>query len=218
MPDVIYDALWNGAANTLDPILTSTEWAGHHRVHQYQGGQNVTYGGATINIDQDYLDVQQEVTGGSPQASQAAAQSAGDVDAFFKGTNGKLWHDWYAPGSGWHGPVSMGGSLATQPSAVASVPGNVAVFAKGRNGRLLEASYAPGTNWSGLRQLKMGVMGSKRLRWPRPTARSTCSGAAPRTITCGTPSTGGERAGAGRRTWAGTWRRPRPRRCRAGAR
>lgn len=161
MPDVIYDALWNGTANTLDPVLSSTQWAGHRRVHQYQGGQNVTYGGDTVNIDKDYLDVQQEVTGGSPQASQAAAQSAGDVDAFFKGTDGKLWHDWYAPGSGWHGPVSMGGSLATQPSAVASVPGNVAVFAKGRNGRLLEASYAPGTNWSRLRQLKMGIIGSR---------------------------------------------------------
>jgi hypothetical protein len=161
MPDVIYDALWNGAANTSDPILPSTDWAGHQRVHQYQGGQNVTYGGDTINIDQDYLDVQQGVTGGSPQASQAAAQSAGDVDAFFKGADGRLWHDWYAPGSGWHGPVSMGGSLATQPSVVASVPGNVAVFAKGRNGRLLEASYAPGTNWSGLRQLNMGIIGSK---------------------------------------------------------
>ena len=59
MPDVIYDALWNGAANTLDPILSSTQWAGHHRVHQYQGGQNVTYGGDTVNIDKDYLDVQQ---------------------------------------------------------------------------------------------------------------------------------------------------------------
>jgi hypothetical protein len=161
MPDVIYDALWNGAANTSDPILPSTDWAGHQRVHQYQGGQNVTYGGDTINIDQDYLDVQQGVTGGSPQASQAAAQSAGDVDAFFKGADGRLWHDWYAPGSGWHGPVSMGGSLATRPSAVASVPGNVAVFAKGRDGRLQEATYAPGTNWSALRQLKMGVLGSR---------------------------------------------------------
>ncbi len=161
MPDVIYDALWNGAANTSDPILPSTDWAGHQRIHQYQGGQNVTYGGDTINIDKDYLDVQQGVTGGSPQASQAAAQSAGDVDAFFKGRDGRLWHDWYAPGSGWHGPVKMGGSLATQPSAVASVPGNVAVFAKGTNGRLQEASFAPGTNWSALRQLKMGVLGSK---------------------------------------------------------
>jgi hypothetical protein len=161
MPDVIYDALWNGSADTSDPILPSNEWAGHQRIHQYQGGQNVTYGGVTINIDKDYLDVQQGVTGGSPQVSQAAAQSAGDVDAFFKGRDGQLWHDWYAPGSGWHGPVSMGGRLASQPSAVASVPGNVAVFAKGRNGRLQEASFAPGTNWSGLRQLNMGVLGSK---------------------------------------------------------
>ena len=59
MPDVIYDALWNGAANTLDPVLSSTQWAGHHRVHQYQGGKNVTYGGDSVNIDKDYLDVQQ---------------------------------------------------------------------------------------------------------------------------------------------------------------
>ena len=217
MPDVIYDALWNGEANTSDPILPSTDWAGHQRVHQYEGGQNVTYGGDTINIDKDYLDVQQGVTGGSPQESQAAAQSAGDVDAFFRGADGKLWHDWYAPGSGWHGPVKMGGSVAAQPSAVASVPGNVAVFARGTNGRLQEASYAPGRNWSGLRQLNMGVVGGQRPRWARPTARSTCSGAGPPTITCGTPSTGRPAAGAGRRTWAATWPPTRPRQCPATA-
>ncbi len=161
MPDVIYDALWNGVADTSDPILPGTDWAGHQRIHQYAGGQNATYGGYTINIDKDYLDVQQGVTGGSPEASQAAAQPAGDVDAFFKGADGRLWHDWYVPGSGWHGPVSLGGSLATKPSTVASVPGNVAVFARGRKGHLLEASYAPGTNWSALRLLKVGIVGSR---------------------------------------------------------
>ena len=164
MPDVIYDALWNGAANTSDPILPGTDWASHQRVHQYEGGQNATYGGDTINIDKDYLDVGHGVTAitaGSPQASQATAQSAGDVDAFFRGADGKLWHDWYSPGSGWHGPVKMGGSLAAQPSAVASVPGDVAVFAKDRNGHLREASFAPGANWSRLRQLNMGVLGGR---------------------------------------------------------
>ena len=60
MPDVIYDALWNGAANTSDPILPGNEWAGHQRIHQYQGGQNATYGGYTVNIDKDYLDAEQE--------------------------------------------------------------------------------------------------------------------------------------------------------------
>ena len=58
MPDIIYDALWNDAANTSDPSLPATDWPDHQRIHQYLGGQNVTYGGDTINIDQDYLDVQ----------------------------------------------------------------------------------------------------------------------------------------------------------------
>jgi Rv2525c-like, glycoside hydrolase-like domain len=75
MPDIIYDALWNGAANTQDPVVPATDWARHQRIHQYLGGQNVTYGGDTINIDQDYLDVQRPaLAGGSAQASPAAAQ------------------------------------------------------------------------------------------------------------------------------------------------
>jgi len=161
MPDVIYDALWNGAANTKDPILPATDWALHHRIHQYQGGLNVTYGGDTINIDQDYLDVQQNVSGGTPQASQAVAQPSGAVDAFYEGSNGTLWHDWFAPRTGWHGPASMGGSLATQPSAVASSPGTVAVFWKGTDGHLWEVAASPGKGWSPLKRLDMGTLGSR---------------------------------------------------------
>jgi hypothetical protein len=57
MPDVIYDALWNGSATTSDPAVPAGLWADHQRVHQYSGGHNETYGGATLNIDSDYLDV-----------------------------------------------------------------------------------------------------------------------------------------------------------------
>jgi hypothetical protein len=163
MPDVIYDALWNGQADTKDPILPASDWALHHRIHQYQGGVNVTYGGDTINIDQDYLDVQlaTPVTGGgTPQASQAAAQVNGNVDAFFQGSNGALWHDWFSPRTGWHGPASMGGSLAAQPSAVASLPGSVAVFGKGTDGGLWESAATSTTSWSRLKRLNMGTLGS----------------------------------------------------------
>jgi Domain of unknown function (DUF1906) len=31
LPNVIVDALWNGAENTADPVLTAKEWAHHHR-------------------------------------------------------------------------------------------------------------------------------------------------------------------------------------------
>ncbi len=58
MPDVIDDALWNGTADTNDSNVPAADWANHQRIHQYSGGHNETYGGVTINIDQDYLDVQ----------------------------------------------------------------------------------------------------------------------------------------------------------------
>jgi hypothetical protein len=56
-PDVIFDALWNGAANTADPVLKARDWADHHRVHQFEGNIAQSYGGDPMNIDQDYLNV-----------------------------------------------------------------------------------------------------------------------------------------------------------------
>ncbi|WP_405950179.1 DUF1906 domain-containing protein [Streptomyces prunicolor] len=58
MPDVIFSALRNGAADADDPVVPSTRWSNHQRIHQYSGGHGETWGGTTINIDQDCLDVQ----------------------------------------------------------------------------------------------------------------------------------------------------------------
>ncbi len=55
-PDDIWIADWNGLHTTLDPYVPDADWAAHQRIHQYSGGQNVTYGGVTMNIDGDYLD------------------------------------------------------------------------------------------------------------------------------------------------------------------
>ena len=57
MPDVIFDAWWNGAENTLDPHFRAGEWANNDRIHQFSGNVVQSYGGDAINIDQDYLDV-----------------------------------------------------------------------------------------------------------------------------------------------------------------
>jgi len=55
-PDDIWTANWNGQANALDPYLPSSAWASHQRLHQYRGAHNETYGGVTINIDNDYVE------------------------------------------------------------------------------------------------------------------------------------------------------------------
>jgi len=56
-PDVINYARWDTQATTLSTYMPATMWPGHHRIHQYRGGHHETWGGATINIDNDQLDV-----------------------------------------------------------------------------------------------------------------------------------------------------------------
>ena len=55
-PDNIWTANWNEREDTLDPVVPSTAWPNHQRIHQFRGGHNETWGGTTINIDSDYVD------------------------------------------------------------------------------------------------------------------------------------------------------------------
>lgn len=55
-PDDLWIADWNGQQTTSDPAVPASDWANHQRLHQYRGGHNETYGGYTINIDNNYLD------------------------------------------------------------------------------------------------------------------------------------------------------------------
>ncbi|MGB0099440.1 MAG: glycoside hydrolase domain-containing protein [Nocardioides sp.] len=56
LPDMIWVARWDGRANVETSYLRSDGWRGA-RVKQYQGGHNETWGGVTINIDRNFLDV-----------------------------------------------------------------------------------------------------------------------------------------------------------------
>ena len=62
--DHVWFAWWNGRADTdSGTYIPASYWANHQRLHQYQGGHNETHGGATINIDSNYVDV----AAGTPQ-------------------------------------------------------------------------------------------------------------------------------------------------------
>ena len=56
LPDKIWIARWDGAANTSTSYIRSDGWLPGGRVKQYQGGHNETWGGVTINIDRNFLD------------------------------------------------------------------------------------------------------------------------------------------------------------------
>jgi len=55
-PDDLWFANWNGRANALDPYIPASAWTDHQRIHQYRGGHNETWGGVTINIDNNYVE------------------------------------------------------------------------------------------------------------------------------------------------------------------
>jgi hypothetical protein len=55
-PDDLWIANWNGVKSTDDPYVPDTAWTPHRRIHQYRGGHDETYGGVTINIDNNYVD------------------------------------------------------------------------------------------------------------------------------------------------------------------
>ena len=97
--------------------------------------------------------------GGSAQSNgEAAAQSNGNVDVFWQGTDGQLWHKWY-DATGWNGPSPMGGSLASEPSATATSLGVNDVFWQGTDDNLWHV-YKVGGVWYGPASLGMGPLGS----------------------------------------------------------
>jgi hypothetical protein len=74
-PDQVDIGNWNGNAGVFgDPYVPDAYWAHHQRIHQYRGGHNETYGGVTLNVDDDYLD-------GAVAAATASAPAGGSTPA-----------------------------------------------------------------------------------------------------------------------------------------
>ena len=57
LPDQIWIARWDGEANTSTSYIRNDGWRPGGRMKQYLGGHNETWGGVTINIDRNFLDL-----------------------------------------------------------------------------------------------------------------------------------------------------------------
>jgi len=79
LPDQVWIADWNGVANTSSSYIRPDGWLPGGRMKQYQGGHNETYGGVTINIDRDFLDL------GAGSAPGAEPTHCGGVRLNFRG-------------------------------------------------------------------------------------------------------------------------------------
>jgi Domain of unknown function (DUF1906) len=138
MPDVLWDALWNGAANTADPAVPAADWANHQRAHQFNGGADETYGGDTIDVDQDYLDVNVQPPGPA-QAGQAALMTeTGQASDFVIRDKNLYAYYQTTPGGAFAGPrkLSSSNDLTGTPVAVQTANGAVSVFAATTSGSI----------------------------------------------------------------------------------
>ncbi len=159
MPNIIFDALWNGSRSTSDRHLGARQWRRHKRIHQFRGNVTKTFGGRTLNVDVDFLNVR--VTAGEATAQQTSAVSlpGGRVMVFYRRRGDHLWLDRYARRGGWARPVATGADASSQPSAVWTGSA-VAVFYKDSSGSLRVRDYRPDGRLAGRRRLAMmGVLG-----------------------------------------------------------
>lgn len=99
-PDELWFAAWNGSASTADSTIPSGEWTPHRRLHQYSGGVNQTYGGVTMNIDQDYLDSATAAEGSSASAASGPPSSTSPPTISGNAYAGQTLHEHHG---GWFG-------------------------------------------------------------------------------------------------------------------
>jgi hypothetical protein len=87
LPDDLWFANWNGQATTIDPYVPANGWSRHQRIHQYRGGHDESYGGVTINIDNNYVD---GATVGTAAPVGAGEDPVGSLDLVGAPTPGQV--------------------------------------------------------------------------------------------------------------------------------
>jgi hypothetical protein len=115
LPDHLWFANWNGQANATDSYVPASGWSQHQRIHQYRGGHDETYGGVTINIDNNYVDGGTVGTAASPTTNE---DPVGSLDLVGSPTPGQVrvkgWaFDLYAPTE----PLAIRAYIGGRPGA-----------------------------------------------------------------------------------------------------
>ncbi len=152
-PDYVWFARWDGVATVSDPVIPDADWPNHQRIKQYQGDHNETWGGATINIDTDYLDVASAQLPPPPAANDdqdgpAVATLGSEIHVFARGVDKRLYEAVFKTTSGWSNWAPRGTlTIQGSPSVIRYSTG-LNLYARGTDGRLYETYMRSGTGWS----------------------------------------------------------------------
>jgi hypothetical protein len=132
-PDDIWIADWTGDPVLTDPYLPNRDWAGHQRLHQYYGGHLETWGGASVDVDNDAID---GAVAGLSHAAPAPSAFVADVPDAVS----------VAPGSATVVRLAVG-CLSGGTSAVGRLSGGTSAVGRVSGGT--SAGGANGGHWPG---------------------------------------------------------------------
>jgi hypothetical protein len=166
-PDIIHYADWDGQATTSSSYMPANRWTHHQRIHQYTGGHNETWGGATLNVDDDELNVALGGGGSPARAADAgrpdfriavAINSNGSAEWFARAADHTLRHNYQHPvgTSSWSAARTVGDSpsdVVSNPAVTADANGRLTLFARTSAGQIVHAWQQPGApndwHWGG---------------------------------------------------------------------
>ena len=189
-PNVIYYADWDGKATTTSSYMPASMWINHARIHQYQGGHLETHGGATIDIDNDQLDVYLggKVTAGHHPGYRIAVaiNTNGTAEWFARSAGNALAHSWQQPVGSltWSAIHTVGRSpttIASNPSTVAQADGRPPCSPSIPQARSSTPGSSPGSRMTGNGDSRCRRRRSRpgpgrtppRCSWPGTLSRST---------------------------------------------
>jgi hypothetical protein len=114
-PDQVDIGNWNKSPSIFgDPYVPDSYWPNHQRIHQYRGGHNETFGGVTLNMDNDALDG--AVATAKPAVPTGAKAPAGSATS----SDGAVTAGWPA------GTLPQGGTVTLTPATLAADSGGFA--------------------------------------------------------------------------------------------
>ncbi len=86
LPDRIWIARWDGAANTSTSYIREDGWRPGGRMKQYRGGHDEVHGGVRINIDSNFLELGRGSVGSTESHCGGVAVSFPNYQKIGKGT------------------------------------------------------------------------------------------------------------------------------------
>jgi hypothetical protein len=185
-PDYLDFARWDGVATVADPAVPAGYWQPHRRMKQYRGDHKETWGGVTITIDNDYLDLAPlpptglaDFTGNGWSDVLARTTSSGDL--FVLPGNGGVIDTTAAVriGGGWQAmnAILRIGDLDRDghEDVVARQSGNGDLWFHPGTGTALGTRKLIGTAWNGMREIT-GIGDLDRDGYPDVLAARTSDG------------------------------------------